>query len=117
MRGLQSGEGRDKYGRNGAGAGNIYKELFQMVLIYWSKSCVVMGYMLKKLEGFHHRESRSILVKMDRRMTGGELKFPLFDYALDTTEIWRIKEYIQRKQATIVEQVACRTIYELYMGV
>ena len=54
---------------------------------------------------------------MDWRMTGGEWKFSLLYYALDTTEIWRIKEYIQRRPATIVEQVACRPIYEMCMGV
>ena len=49
MRGLQSSEDRDKYGRNGAGAEIIYKEFFQMVLIYGSKSWVVMGDMFKNL--------------------------------------------------------------------
>ena len=117
MRCLQSGEGRDKYGRNSAGAGVIYKGLFQAVILYGRKSWVVMGCVLKNLEGLHNPEARRILVKTARRMTGGEWKFSLLYYALDTTEIWRIKEYIQRRQATIVEQVACWTIYELCMGV
>ena len=50
-------------------------------------------------------------------MTGGEWKWPLVAFVLDTAGIWPIKEYIQRRLATIVYQVACRTIYELFMGV
>ena len=91
MRCLQSGEGRDKYGRNGAGAGVIYKELFQVVLLYGSKSWVVMGCVFKNIEGFHNPEARRILVKRDRHMMGGEWKWPLVSYALDTAGLCPIK--------------------------
>ena len=32
---------------------------------------------------------------------------------IDTAGCWSIKEYIQRRQASIVDQVACRPIYEV----
>ena len=35
---------------------------------------------------------------------------------LETVELRPIKEYTQRNQATIVEQVAYQPIYELYTG-
>ena len=40
---------------------------------------------------------------------------PMAD-ALETSGIWSTKEYIQRRQATIVAQVACRPIYKLCTG-
>ena len=92
MRCLKSGESRDKYGRNVAGAGFIYKDLFQAVLLYGSKSWVVMGCVFKNLEGFHNPEARRILVKTARHMTGRECKWPLVAYALDTAGLWPIKE-------------------------
>ena len=46
----------------------------------------------------------------------GEWEYPLVDEALDTAAIWPIKEYIQRRQATVAVKVACRIIYELYIG-
>ena len=92
MRCLQSGEGRDKYGRNSAGAGVIYKGLFQAVILYGRKSWVVMGCVLKNLEGFHNPEAIRILVKTVRHMTGGEWKWPLVAYVLNTAGLWPIKE-------------------------
>ena len=35
--------------------------------------------------------------------------------ALETTEIWQIKESIQRRQGNIATQVACWTIYDMCM--
>ena len=47
---------------------------------------------------------------------GREWELPPVDDALDTAGLWPIKEYIQRRQATFVAQVACQPIYELCMG-
>ena len=38
------------------------------------------------------------------------------DDALDSTGLWLINEYIQRRQGRIAAQVACRPIYELCTG-
>ena len=35
---------------------------------------------------------------------------------LETYGLWKIKEYIQKRQVNVVAQVACRPIYELFMG-
>ena len=41
---------------------------------------------------------------------------PIVD-VLEISVIWPIKEYIHRWQATVTDHLACRTIYELCMGV
>ena len=49
--------------------GKIYNTLVQLVLLYRSESWVVIGEMLKVLEGFHHRVARRIMGMMAQNMT------------------------------------------------
>ena len=42
--------------------GVIYNAVENSVLMHGSESLVVMGLMLKVLEGFHHRDTREITV-------------------------------------------------------
>ena len=72
--------------------------------------------MLKVLDGFRHQVSRRITGKTGHSTTGREWECPPAAEALDTTGIYPIKEYIQRRQATIAAHVAFSTIYELCMG-
>ena len=50
-----------------------------------------------------------------RRTTSGEFKWPPVDEELDTAGLYPIKEYIQWRKAAVEAQVACLTIYELFM--
>ena len=50
----------DKTGATVRARGIMYKAVYQSVLLYGSDSWVVMGGMLKVLEGLHHREARQI---------------------------------------------------------
>ena len=52
--------------------GILYKSVVQLVLLYLSESWSVTGYMLKLLEVFHHRVSRSIAGITARRITSRE---------------------------------------------
>ena len=94
----------------------LYKAVLQMVLIYVRESWVVMGAMLKFMEGFHHQEDRRISGNMDQRTLGVEWQWPPVADALEISSLWPIKEYIQRQQATITEHISYRPIYELCMG-
>ena len=47
------GEGGEKYGGNGVGAGSVG-------VVIWEREWVVTESMLKLLEGFHHRVARKI---------------------------------------------------------
>ena len=51
--------------------GTMYKVVAQSVLFYGSESCLVTGWMLKVLEGFHYRVDRRITGMMATR---GEVK-------------------------------------------
>ena len=51
--------------------GIIYKAAEQKIIIYGSKSWVVMGEMLKVLEGFHHWKARRIAAMTDRSTEDG----------------------------------------------
>ena len=50
----------------------LYKAVLQMVLIYRRETWVVMGAMLKVMEGFHDQEDRRISGNMDQCTLGGE---------------------------------------------
>ena len=75
-----------------------------------------MGYILRVLEGFHHQVAIRITGMTARRTTSGEWECPPVAEALDTSGIWPIKEYIQRRQANVAAQVDCHPIYELCAG-
>ena len=62
---------------------------------------VVMGAILKVLEGFHHWSAQQIAGMMGRRMDYRELLYPPVLDALEAAGIWLIKEYIQIRQDTI----------------
>ena len=73
------GEGGDKERGNVVGAGMLYKADVKSVLLYGRKSWVVMGYMLKVLEGFHHWSVRRIEGMAERHKTIGEWECPPVD--------------------------------------
>ena len=52
--------------------GVMYKAVAQSVLLYGSEIWVVMGEMIKVLEGFYHRAARRITGVMATRGEGGE---------------------------------------------
>ena len=52
--------------------GLMYKAVSQLVLLYGSKIWVVMGEMLKVLEGFHHWEEQRITGMIAKLGAGGE---------------------------------------------
>ena len=64
---------------------------------------MVMGDMLKVLEGFHNRVVKKVAGKTARRRRSGEWQWPPVSEALDTA-------------ATVSAQVACWPIYDLCTG-
>ena len=61
----------DNTGATVRSQGMMYKVVAQLVLLYGSQSWVVMGYMLKVLEGFHHRAEMWITGTMATYEVGG----------------------------------------------
>ena len=88
--------------------GIMYKEVDQSVLLYGSEIWVVTREMLKVLEGFHHRAARHIMGTAATRGADGDWEYPLMVTKLEAAGIHPIWEYIRRRQATILENVACR---------
>ena len=96
--------------------GMIYKFVAQTALLYNSRSWVVTGGTLKVLEGFHHRAARWIVGMTDQRTEDAIWEYHLVADAIKAAGIWLIKEYIQRRKATIMAQVVYRPIYEMCTG-
>ena len=71
----------------------LYKATMQLVLLYGIESWVVMGCMLKLLEGLHHMEATRILGMTAYRATSGDWERPPLAEALETEGILPIKEY------------------------
>ena len=94
----------------------IYKAVVQKILLYGIEIWVVMGSILKVLEGLYHQLARRIVVKTDWHTVDRDWEcIPVSD-SLDISELWPIKEYIQRHHTTIEVHISCRPIYKLGTG-
>ena len=93
--------------------GIMYKAVAHSVLLYGSEIWVVMGDILKVLEGFHHRVYRNITEMTATCGEGGEWDYPLVVTAMEAAGLHTIRDYTRRQQATIAGKMACRPIYEL----
>ena len=94
----------------------LYKVVAQTVILYGRKIWVVIGVMLKVLEGFHHQAARRIA-----GMTAWITEDGVWDYlpvadALESAGLWPIREYIHRRKVTILAQASFQEIYELCNG-
>ena len=79
--------------------GDNYKAVAQSVLLYGSEIWVVTGYMIKVLEGFHHRavrRSTGMTEKLDSRVEWG---YPPVVEAMDTVGLHPIGVYIRRRES------------------
>ena len=91
----------------------MYKKVDQSVILYGSESWALMGEMIKVLERLHQQAARRSTGMTVKYGSGGEWQYPPVVAALEAAGIHPIMEYIRRWQATILEKVACRTIYQL----
>ena len=74
--------------------GMLYEAVSQTLLIYISGSWVVTGAILKGLGGFHHQAARKIVRIADWHTEDREWEYPPVADTLESTGLWRIKEYI-----------------------
>ena len=93
--------------------GIFYKAVAQSVLLYRSESWVATGDTIKVLVGFHNRSERQITGMRATCGAGKEKEYPPVVAEMYAAGLHTIGEYIRRRQATIVEKVACCLIYEL----
>ena len=93
--------------------GGMYKAVAKSVLLYGSKSCVVTGYIIKVLTGFHHRAAQRIAEMTAKSGAGIEGEYPSVVDAMEVAGLRPIGVYIKRRQTTILERVACRPVYAI----
>ena len=91
----------DKIGETVRSRGMMYKSVTQLVILYGSDIWVVMGGMLKVLEGFHHRAAMQIKGMMATRGASREWEYPPAAVEMEAVVLHIIREYIRRRQATI----------------
>ena len=70
---------------------------------------------IKVLMGFQHWEAQRITGMATKRGTGGECKYPFVVEAMESAGIHPIRVHIKRLQTTILERMACRPVYSLFM--
>ena len=71
--------------------GMLFKAVVQIILIYGCDSLLMLGVMLKVLEGFHHRAARWIAGMTARCGEDGELDYPLMADAMEAAGLCTIK--------------------------
>ena len=70
----------------------LYKTVVKTVLLYGSKIWVVMGEMLKAMEGFHNQVANRIAGKTAWRTVDREWEWPPVADALEISGLWPIKD-------------------------
>ena len=75
----------------------MYNMVVQAVLLYGSKTWVVIDEMVTVPEVFHNRISRRIEGMTERKGVGRERDWASVDAALETMGIWSIREYVPRQ--------------------
>ena len=63
--------------------------------------------------GFHHRAARRIMGMTAKHGIDGEWEYPEVEEAMNSTGLYPIGVFIKRRQTTIAEKLACRTVYAL----
>ena len=89
----------------------IYKTVVQTVLLYGSRSWIVTKDMLKIMEGFHHQADQRIAGISYRKFAEGVWEGSLMEEDLEVSGLCPMKEYIQRWQAEITENITNQPIY------
>ena len=84
----------------------MYKTVAQSVLLCIRESWVVMGGVLKVLEGFHLRVVWRITGMAAKRGAGGEWEYSTVVEAMESVGLHPIGVYIKSRQVTIAERVA-----------
>ena len=79
----------------------------QSVLLYDRESWVVTGEILKILTGFHHWVAQQITGITAIFWAGEEWEYQLIEEAMEAVGIHPIWVYINRRQTTIAERLAC----------
>ena len=87
--------------------------MVQTVLIYGSEIWIRTYGMLKVLEEFHHQVAWRIAGLSNWRIGKWGWEWSLVAEALEAAGLWPMKEYIWRRQDTIVECIVNHPIYEL----
>ena len=82
--------------------GAMYKAVDQSLILYGRDIWMVIGDMIKVLEGFYHWVARHITELTEKRGEGGEWEYPLVVEAMEAAGLHPIGVYIRRRQSTIV---------------
>ena len=77
--------------------GAMYKAVNQSVLLYFSKSWLVTGEMLKILAAFHHRVARRITGITVKLRSGIEWEYPSVEEEMEAAVLHPIRVYIKRR--------------------
>lgn len=96
-------------------SGLFYKAVVQTVLLYASETWNISSQgLMSMLRSFHHRMARCISRQTPRYFRGEDRwEYPPIDDALEIAGLFKIEEYLRRRQALFVDYVATRPIYNL----
>ena len=70
--------------------------------------------MMEVLEVFHHKVDWRLAVTTSRRINDGEWEWLTVATVLDTTGLWKMREYIRRHQVTILDYIMGHPIFEIH---
>ena len=91
----------------------FYISVTQAVLLFGSETWILTARMEKALNSFQSRVVRKLTRRQPRRGQDGIWYYPLLEGAMKEAGIVRIQMSILRRQSTVAQFIATRTILEL----
>ena len=84
------------------------------MFLYGGDSLVVMGDIMKVMEGLHHRISLRISGMTARQVREEVRECSLAMEELEAASMWPMNDYSHRRQATIENYIGNHPIYDIY---
>ena len=97
--------------------GMLYRVTVQAVLLYGSKTWVMLPASVWTLEGFHIYCACQLTGMVPSKRRNGTRKYPKLEAVLKATSLWTIEEYINVRRQRVASYIVHRPINIMCQGV
>ena len=97
-------------------SGFFFKAVIQVVLIFGAETWVVTPRMGKSLGGFQTQVEIWLTEQLPQRTTDGKCKYTSAAAAREEAGFLTMKEYVRRRQNTVAQYIATRSLLDLCEG-
>ena len=97
-------------------AGLFLKAAIQAIMLFGSETWVVTPCMSKALEGFQTQLARRLMGQIPQRTIYGMWRYTSMAVAREAAGFLKMEEYVRRRQNTVAQCIATRSLLDLCEG-